>query len=271
MADIDESRMFLAKYHLTSAARFSYGVLSLALLYLTVKYGGSFMYLAVFACMVEYQTYTERYETDMTPLSLQFPNGKLFLSLVNYILVGRLLRASGKEFIFCMRTQYVSLLLQLSGVVTIIVHPFNLLNLALSSPGSLPTGDVGNKLLGLSIRSTPFGTILWIVAFASDYDLWEVPELRKTFYCLFSSTGLLFINDVYNIFFLRSHHESYIATNEVPFIIFEILLSLICFTLFTAFHYGKVTPREFLRGYGKNAPLLGVTGLEYREIRQNLL
>ena len=263
MSLIKQNREFLRANHFASTALFSYGVLSAGLLYLTVKHGGSFMYLAVIACMLEYAAYRIIGRSDGSTY-VYLPVAKLLLTLVNYIVIGRLLRASGKDTIFCVRTQIVSFLLQFSGFVTIFIQPLIGICMGLSG-GSIgfPRGHVDEWILALLAKNIPFAFTLCTVAFK--FEMWEIPELRKTFYCLFSSTGLIFISDIYHIFAgFGGDANSYISTNEVPFIILEMTTMLICFTLFTVFHYGKVTPVEFLRGYGRNAPLFGITGREYK-------
>ena len=265
MSLIKQNREFLRANHFASTALFSYGVLSAGLLYLTVKHGGSFMYLAVIACMLEYAAYRIIGRSDGSTY-VYLPVAKLLLTLVNYIVIGRLLRASGKNTIFCVWTQFVSFLLQFSHcVLTIIIHPIIVFMMAISY-GFYYQDSAINWILALLIKNIPFASILYTVAFSKKFEMWKIPQLRKTFFCLFSSTGLIFLSDIYHIFASLSYYGSYVTTSEVPFIIFEMLTMLICFTLFTVFHYGKVTPMEFLRGYGRNAPLLGITGEEYRRL-----
>ena len=260
------NRPYLGANHFFFTASFSYGVLSLALLYFTVKHGGSFMYLAVVACMLECHGYNTIGRDNDDPTYIYFPAAKYLLTLVNYIVIGRLLRASGKNTIFCVWTQFVSFLLQFSHcVLTIIIHPIIVFMIAISY-GFYYQDSAINWILALLIKNIPFASILYTVAFSKKFEMWKIPQLRKTFFCLFSSTGLIFLSDIYHIFASLSYYGSYVTTSEVPFIIFEMLTMLICFILFTVFHYGKVTPIEFLRGYGRNAPLLGITGEEYRRL-----
>ena len=238
----------------------------MALFYLTVKHGGSFMYLAVLACLFESLGYATIGFGDNSTYVL-FPVAKLIMCLVNYIVIGRLLRASGKDTIFSMDPQLVSALLQFIGAVTIFIQPIIGIMMALTGGGSGYMHDeTGTGLILLLIRSTPFASILWTIAFSEDFLMWEIPELRGTFYCLFSTFGLILVSDIYGILAYTSPYESYLRTNEVPFIIFEMMTMLICFTVCTVFHYGRVTPMEFLRGYGRSAPLLGITGLQYRRL-----
>ena len=262
MSLVRPDRPYLRANHFASITSFSYGVLSVALLYLTVKHGGSFMYLAILACLLEYTGYDIIGESDISTYVF-FPEGKLLLTLVNYVVIGRLLRASGKDTIFCVRIQFVSFLLQFSCFAIIFIQPIIATMMGLTVGHGVPGGDFNDWLLALLIKNIPFASILYTVAFSKKFAMWKIPELRKTFFCLFSSTGLIFVSDIYHICEKFAYYKSFIATNESPFIIFFLL---ICFTLFTVFHYGKVTPIEFLRGYGRNAPLLGITGMEYRRL-----
>ena len=270
MTLIKRNRPHLIANHFASAAFFLYGVLSVALLYLTVKHGDIFMYLAVIACMLEchgyyYITYfsdiDSRYlSTADISIYLHFPIAKLLITFINYNVIGRLLRASG-------RTRCVSFLLQFFCVLNIIIHPF--IGFLMSFSDVVDSFDrwfVANILLSqLLMKNIPFAFTLCTVAFSKKFEMWEIPELRKTFYCLFSSTGLIFLGDVYLILQYYDYYGSYVTTNEAPFIILEMTTMLICFTLFTVFHYGKVTPIEFLRGYSRSS-LLGITGEEYRRL-----
>ena len=237
----------------------------MALFYLTVKHGGSFMYLAVLACSLESFNYaTIGDEMDTLTFVDWCSMAKFLMCSVNYIVIGRLLRASGKERIFCVNPQFVSPLLLFSGLVTIFIQPIYVFVMAfIVLDGGF--GDLtAYGLILLLIRSTPFASILWTIAFSEKFLMWEIPELRGTFYCLFSTFGLILVSDIYGTLHFLSNRTSYYRTNIWTFIVFEMMTMLICFTVCTVFHYGRVTPMEFLRGYGRSAPLLGITGLQYR-------
>ena len=260
MSAIQRNRDFLTENHFASAASCIFGFLSAVNFYLTVKYGGSFMYLAVVACLMESIGYATIADGDMSTYVL-FPVAKLFLALVNYTVIGRLLRASGEDFILCMRSQFVYLLLQASGVATIFLQPLCGIMMGLTFHPYDPT-EIRSGLIILLIRSSPFAYILSTVAFSNNFGMWRIPELKKTFYCLFSSTGLVLISDVYHIIVYGSLNDSYIVRNEWPFIIFEMVTMLICCTVYTVFHFGMVTPKEFLLGDGKSDRHLAINGLE---------
>lgn len=260
MSHIQENREFLTENYFASAASCIFGFLSVANFYLTLKYGGYFMHLIVAACLMECIGYATIAEGDMSTYVI-FPVAKLFLALVNYTVIGRLLRASRREFILCFRSQFVYLLLQASGVVTIFLQPLCGLMMGLTFH-SRDSREICSGLMILLIRSSPFAYILSTVACSSSFGMWRIPELRKTFQCLFFSTGLIFISDVYHIFVYGSPGDSYVVSNEWPFIMFEMVTMLICCTVYTVLHFGKVTPTEFLRGDGKNERHLAMVGPE---------
>ena len=251
-------------------ARYSYAVLFFALLFQTVRYGGSFMLLAAVACALEFVGYSAAFD-DSAFANPYLPSAKNLVNLVNYIVIGRLLRASGKDTVLCVSMQFVSFLLQFSIFLTIMVQPLVWLIMGLnnSSAGGGP-GDpmdvahIDLWLNALVIRSTPFASILWTLAFSEEFLMWEIPELRKTFYCLFASSTLVLISDIYHILFGYWNYKSYVLVTKWPFMIFEMITMLSCFTLFYVYHYGKITPIEFLRDYGRDAPLFGITGREYK-------
>ena len=264
MSLIEPNRVLLTDLAgIVGIARYSYAVLFLALLFQTLRYGGSFMLLAVVACILEFVGYSAAFE-DYAFANPHLPTAKLLVNMVNYIVIGRLLRASGKDTIFCAISQFVSFLLQFSTVLYIIFQPILSVVMCIGRHGlSLPS-DVDIEVPILVIRSIPFASILWTLAFSEDFLMWEIPELRKTFYCLFSSSTLVLLSDIYHIFYGFQDYGSYVLSRKYHFILFEMMTMLSCFTLFTVYHYGKITPIEFLRGYGRNAPLFGITGREYK-------
>ena len=83
-----------------------------------------------------------------------------------------------------------------------------------------------------------------VVAFGAEWRMWDAVQLREAFICLYITSALIYVRNLYRIVNYASPTTSDIVTHEAYFIVFEGVSIFVCFVIYSAFHFGRVLPRD---------------------------
>lgn len=139
----------------------------------------------------------------------------IFLALINYTVIGRLLRASGQR-IGCLSPRWVTRMFLLSDVLTFFVQGGGGGMLAIQSDAAQAAGQA-IVLVGLAIQIaffTAFVCTIHAVGTQPRFGVVQLPSLRPVLHCLYVTIGLLFIRNIYRLVEFASGIESPVVTNE---------------------------------------------------------
>eukprot|EP00292_Cryptomonas_paramecium_P008548 CAMPEP_0113699350 /NCGR_PEP_ID=MMETSP0038_2-20120614/23264_1 /TAXON_ID=2898 /ORGANISM="Cryptomonas paramecium" /LENGTH=283 /DNA_ID=CAMNT_0000622709 /DNA_START=43 /DNA_END=891 /DNA_ORIENTATION=+ /assembly_acc=CAM_ASM_000170 len=162
------------------------------------------------------------------------------IALVNYIVVGLLLEAAGRQ-VYCLTPKRVARLFFASDV-----GAFFLQATGASMMANEASADFGQNLalIGVVVQLgffTAFVGLIVQVAVGSDFRLFHVPDLKPVFYSLFTTSSLLYLRNIYRtIEFLDRH--GYVASNEWVFVVFETVAVILCFVAYSFWNFGRLLP-----------------------------
>jgi len=238
----------------------TFAVFTVVLLGLTLKFGGRYMYFLVASALLETIGYGMRVMiaqavpakpslTSYMIFALFTLLPPIFMALVNYYVVGKLIEASGKTVRLLGRELHhnhvarvflggdiLTLWIQGGGSGLLIIQntTFNTLGLAV-------------VLFGLVLQLFFFVAFVWIIRrVAVDAEYWtpmaaRLPKLKQIYLGLNLTIGFLFVRNVYRIVeFALSSQPSINQPMELVFFLFEstaILSALFCYSVF---HFGHL-------------------------------
>ena len=167
------------------------------------------------------------------------------LAVVNYVVVGKLLRASGKQIGF-LKANHVTRLFLASDIFSFMLQGGAGGLLASKDPVMQDTGK-NIVLVGLAIQTlffTMFVAIAVYMAMSEKFALMSVRELRPVFSCLFLTIACLYIRNIYRFVEFASGIDSPIVTSELIFAMFETLPIMASLCIYILQHFGKLLPKD---------------------------
>lgn len=167
------------------------------------------------------------------------------LAVVNYVVVGKLLRASGKQIGF-LKANHITRLFLASDVFSFLMQGGAGGLLASKDP---TMQDIGKNvvLVGLAIQTlffTAFVLISVYIAFSRRFALIHVDALKPVFSGLFLTITCLYIRNIYRFVEFASGVESPIVTSELIFNMFETLPIFVSFCIYGINHFGKLLSKD---------------------------
>lgn len=211
-----------------------------------------YMHILTFTALMEAVGYGFRiYTTNSANLTgyivttLLILISPIALAVVNYVVVGKLLRATGKQVGF-LKASHVTRLFLASDVFSFIMQ---------GGAGGLLASkdevmqDIGKNivLIGLAIQTlffTMFVLVSVYIAFHKSFALFKVDALKPVFSGLFLTITCLYIRNIYRFVEFASGIESPVVTSELIFNMFETLPIFVAFCIYGIHHFGKLLPKD---------------------------
>lgn len=168
----------------------------------------------------------------------------IILALVQYITVGRLLRATGKR-VWCVRPALLSRLFLASDILCFILQSGG--SGMMTSPTMKAMG-AANAIAGIVLQLifyTAFAALVFTLAYGRDFKLAANPQLRPVFTGLLVTIGLIYARNVYRIAqFADTDTNGVFATSEFLFNGFETVAIFLAFAAFGYWHFGRLLPAD---------------------------
>lgn len=169
------------------------------------------------------------------------------LAAVNYLVVGRLLQATGK-CVGCLQARHVAKIFLASDLVGFLVQGGGGGLMSISDPAM---ADMGQKivLFGLAFQIAFFAAFTYVT-----YHMWSSPRfglanvapLRPVFIGLFVTVALLFVRNAFRVAEFASGLDGYASTQEWVFFIFETLPIFCSFLAYSWWHFGWLIPGDIV-------------------------
>jgi hypothetical protein len=163
----------------------------------------------------------------------------ILLALVNYLVVARFMIMRNKG-VCCIKPKVLSALFLSSDVLCFFIQA--------SAGGLIAQGvEFGVNLLviGLVVQLAFFSLFIYImtlVAFGPEWRMWDAVLLRESFICLYVTSGLIYLRNLYRIVNYASPVTSDINIHEGYFIAFEGTAIFLSMVVYSALHFGRVLP-----------------------------
>lgn len=211
-----------------------------------------YMHILTFTGLMEAVGYGTRiYATESASLSgfivttLLILISPIALAVVNYVVVGKLLRATGRQVGF-LKANHITRLFLASDVFSFVMQ---------GGAGGLLASkdavmqDIGKDivLIGLAIQTfffTMFVVVALYIAFHNSFALIKIDELKPVFSGLFLTIACLYIRNIYRFVEFASGIESPVVTSELVFNMFETLPIFVSFCIYAIHHFGKLLPKD---------------------------
>lgn len=241
-----------------------FGVMTLLMLALNLRFGGGkFMYILVVSAAMEVAGYGARLyislRTDqiqsLTPymiyaLFVLLP--PIFLALVNYFVVGRLLTIINKpvRMVFTLQPHHIAKVFLSSDIITLIIQSTGAGMLAIQNASANKAG-MGIALAGLAIQLVFFVGFIWIcfyIRFTSSY--WtplsaKLPTITRIYIGLFWTIAMLLIRNIYRLAEFSMVSEDFLHPYlEWIFFTFDSVLIFLAFVGYAVFHFGLLLQAE---------------------------
>jgi hypothetical protein len=163
----------------------------------------------------------------------------ILLALVNYLVVARFMQMRNKG-VCCIKPKVLSALFLCSDVLCFFIQA--------SAGGLISQGNnfgINLLVIGLVLQLAFFSLFIYImtlVAFGPEWRMWDAVLLRESFICLYITSGLIYLRNIYRIVSYSSPGKSDINTHEGYFIAFEGTAIFLTMVVYTALHFGRVLP-----------------------------
>ena len=164
----------------------------------------------------------------------------IFLALVDYIATGKLMKmANGGGRL---KAAWVARGFFASDILCLAVQGGGA-GLSSSTNASASIINVSKALLiaGIVLQLVFFTLFTCLTVYINlkrMYGLRDVKAFRSIFLCLYSSIGVLYIRSIFRLVEFSNGWFGFIATHESYFYCFDFLMVLLCFAIFTVFHFG---------------------------------
>jgi hypothetical protein len=181
------------------------------------------------------------------------------LALVNYIVVGKLLKATGKR-VLCMAPQRIAKAFLISDIVCFVLQSGGS---GMMTQASMKQMGEANTIAGIVMQLsffTAFCILTYHIAFGSNFRLYDIPHLQPVFRALLTTSVLLYIRNIYRIAQFADI-DGYVGTHEWLFDVFETFTIFLCFVAYAHWHFGRLLPygeeelAELIATRGASRPL----------------
>lgn len=104
--------------------------------------------------------------------------------------------------------------------------------------------------------------LLWVHAKKDRLGLTTlIPKLNRVLFALYATIVLLYIRNIFRVIEFVMGYDSYVATHEEYFWVFDFAMICSCCILYTVFHFGRYLPKGAGRGAAVS-PAPSVSGIE---------
>ncbi len=248
-----------------------FGATALVGLFLVHRYPkAKFMFILTFSSALESVGYGTRLESIWRPKLAPFVVSVLFillapifLALINYIVVGKLIEPTGKKIAFIKPT-IISYVFFASDFAGLIVQGLG--GSILASAKTQVAFDLGSNIIlaGLAIQVgffTVFTYMMLTAAFGKEWRLYDRDDLKPVFNVLFFTTIMIYIRNIYRLIEYAVPHASYIPTHEWLYFTFESAPIFLACLSYCLFHFGRLLPEEFLESHPTEGGALDKRGV----------
>jgi len=211
-----------------------------------------YMYLIPIVGLMESLGYFMRIETTQslnltsyitaTCLILIAP---ILLAGVNYIVVGKLLQASGKS-ILCIKPRHATCFFITADVLCFVVQ-CGAAGLLVQKNQQMQDVGTDTVLFGLFLQLvffTAYEVISLYLAFSKEFAMMKNPALRPVFKGLFLTSTCIYVRNVFRFVEFASGRNSEIVKYELVFFGFETIpIDIACFFYFL-YHFGRLLPGD---------------------------
>lgn len=214
-----------------------------------------FMHIFVFSGALECAGYGTRLESIWHPTLPPFVTSVLFillapifLALVNYIVVGKLIEPTGKK-IGCINPTSISYVFFASDFIGLIIQGIG--GSVLASAKTQIQFDLGANIIlaGLAVQVgffTVFTYMMLVSAFGREFRMYDRPELKSAYNVLFTTTILIYVRNIFRLIEYAVPHTSYIPTHEWLFFTFESAPIFLVTAIYCIWHFGALLPDDVL-------------------------
>jgi hypothetical protein len=236
-----------------------FGIVTIYGFFISLKYpNAKFMFIFVASGAIECVGYGTRLESILHPVLAPFIVSVLcillspiFLALVNYIVVGRLIEPSGKRIGF-ISPKSISYVFFASDFTGLIVQGIGGSVLASAKTQSAFTLGSNIILAGLALQVgffTIFTYMMLVAAYGKKFRMYDREDLKATFNTLFATTILIYIRNIFRLIEYAVPHSSYIPTHEWLFFTFESAPIFLVCAIYCIWHFGAMVPEEFMESH----------------------
>jgi hypothetical protein len=169
----------------------------------------------------------------------------ILLAAVNYVVVGKLLKATGKSILF-IRPSHATCLFLTADILCFLVQSSAAALLTSKDPAVQDQG-IGVVLFGLALQTFFFTCFVFIavyMAFSKKFALMANPGLRGVFVGLFLTMACLYIRNTFRFVEFASGKNSDVVKYELVFFLFETLPILASFVVYCSYHFGRLLPAD---------------------------
>lgn len=169
----------------------------------------------------------------------------ILLAAVNYVVVGKLLKATGKPILF-IKPAHATCLFLAADILCFLVQASAAALLTSKDPTG-KTQDQGTAivLFGLALQTfffTAFVLISLYMAFSKKFAMMANVSLRPVFIGLFLTIFCLYIRNTFRFVEFASGRNSEINKSELIFFLFETLPIFVSFVVYCFYHFGRLLP-----------------------------
>jgi len=169
----------------------------------------------------------------------------ILLAGVNYVVVGKLLQASGKSML-CIKPRYATRFFVLADVLCFVVQ-CGAAGLLVQKNQAMQDTGTDTVLFGLGMQLvffTGYGIIAGYLAFSKEFAMFKTPELRAVFKGLFFTSVCIYIRNIFRFVEFASGRNSQIVKYELVFFGFETIpIDIACF-FYCLYHFGRLLPAD---------------------------
>jgi len=169
----------------------------------------------------------------------------ILLAGVNYVMVGKLLKASGKNLL-CIKPQHATCFFITADVLCFVIQ-CGAAGLLVQNNQSMQDIGTDTVCLGLALQLvffTAYEAISVYLAFSKQFAMWKIPALRPVFKGLFLTSICIYIRNVFRFVEFASGRNSQIVKYELVFFGFETIpIDMACF-FYCLYHFGRLMPAD---------------------------
>mgnify|MGYP001066912271 CR=1 FL=1 len=226
----------------------AFGLLTLLIAALTLKYKGYYMWIVVGASLLESVGYGIRIATlHSTQLRLYIVSVLLLvvmpiaLVFVNYFVMGRILKKYGRKLMI-INPDSIARTWLISDVATFLLQGAATVLLTSNNAQKIKTGR-RIIITGFVVQLIFFAAFLYITLHAAvvspRFKLFRVKSLRMIFIGLWTTTICFFIRNIYRATDFISATTSYVPTHEWLFYVFDFAPIALSIIFYSIFHFGR--------------------------------
>jgi hypothetical protein len=168
--------------------------------------------------------------------------------VVNYAVVGKLMRASGQSMGRWMQPHHVTRFFFASDMLCLFIQGAGGAQMSSADPNAAKLGQT-TILAGLALQLGFFAAFTWVAArmrASAVFQLHRVRNIGLVYRVLYATIGLLFIRNFYRVvdFAQSDDADAYIPRSEWMFYVFETLPILLVMLTYTVWHFGRILPDD---------------------------